>query len=364
MNRLIFFYSAYLLIFVIFSYLFVDANLLYFRNLYTSFATSQRLLTSLLYIFSILIFFSFYRTLLKSSTNLKLLAVLTFAILFFSYSAMLSSDIFNYLTTAKVIFKYHENPYIVMPIEFLGDTNLLFTQAANRISLYGPLWIFLTGIPYLLSFGNFILSLFNLKLVIIIFYLGTIFLIKKLSTTNLSAMLFALNPLVVIETLVGSHNDIVMMFFALLSFFLLKKRKFLLAFFFLFLSILIKYATLFLVPIFIFAVIKTLRGEKIDWSNVYYKSALSMLLIFLLSALRVEIYPWYAIWFLAFSFLLPQRKTLFYISLAFSFGLLLRYIPFMLLGTHFGITPIIKTIVTFVPVIVALLYGYTKKIHN
>ncbi len=265
------------------------------------------------------------------------------------------------MTTAKVLFKYHENPYIVMPIEFKGDPNLLFTHAANKIALYGPLWIIMSGVPYFLGFGNFILTFFNFKIFVIVFYLLTIFLIKKISKSDYSVALFALNPLVIVETLVGNHNDIVMMFFALLSFFLLSKRKILYAIIFILMSIFIKYATIFLLPIFIFTLIKILKQKKIDWNKIFTWCGISMIIVFLLSAFREEIYPWYAIWFLTFSSLIPQSRTLLFISLAFSFGLLFRYVPFMFLGTYFGPTPLIKTAVTFIPVIFSIFLIALKK---
>lgn len=279
----------------------------------------------------------------------------------FSYSAMLSSDIFNYLTTAKVLFTYQENPYIVMPIEFIGDPNLLFTHAANKIALYGPVWIALSGVPYYLGFGNVLLVLLNFKILAIFFYLGLIWIIHKLTKNDLPVILFALNPLVIIEVLIGNHNDVVMMFMTLFAFFLLKRKKILLACLFLIFSILIKYATIFLLPIFIMIAYKIYKNEKIDWDKTYLYSWFFMIIIFFLSALRVEIYPWYAIWFLVFAFLIPQNKIVLYSSLAISFGLLFRYVPFMLLGTHFGITPLFKTTVTFLPLLLVAVYVYFKK---
>ena len=85
-----------------------------------------------------------------------------------------------------------------------------------------------------------------------------------------------------------------------------------------------------------------------------------MLAAFLLSPVREEIYPWYAIWFLPFVSIVSQKRTLLQVSLALSFGLLLRYIPFMLLGTHFGVTPFFKTSVTFIPVFLVLIYIFFK----
>lgn len=355
-NLLLLSYFIFLLLITFFSYLFVDPNLLYLRTVYSGFVFDNRFLTSALFAILAFVFFGFYFVfifLFKKGEilekDLKIAIAISFAVLFFSYPAMLSFDIFNYFATAKILFFYRENPFVMMPIEFTGDPLLLFMHAANKVALYGPFWIALTGISYSLSFGNFLIALFTFKLLAALFYLATLFIISKISKSILPVFLFGLNPLVLIETLVSGHNDIVMIFLALFSFFLLSKRKLSLSILFFVLSILIKYATLFLLPVFLFVFWKSIREKPVEWEKVFYISSFSMLLLFLLSPLREEIYPWYALWFLPFSFLVPNRKLLLYISIALSFGLLFRYVPFMLSGTHFGISPLIKILVTFVP---------------
>jgi Gpi18-like mannosyltransferase len=275
---------------------------------------------------------------------------------------MLSYDIFNYIATSKALFFYHENPYIIMPIELIGDPLLLFMHAANKVALYGPSWILLSGIPFLFGSGNFIITLFGFKLFIAVFYFATAFLIWKMSKNIFSVILFALNPLVIIETLIGGHNDIVMIFFALLSFFFLTKRKVFFAILFFILSLLIKYATILLLPVFLHALWRIFKRKEIDWKNIFYFSALIMILGFLLSPIREEIYPWYAIWFLPFVFLVPEKKTLVYVSIFSSFGLLFRYVPYMFSGIHEGLTPILKSLVTFAPAFLILLYLICRKL--
>ena len=152
-----------------------------------------------------------------------------------------------------------------------------------------------------------------------------------------------------------------MMFLALFSFYLLARMKVWLAILFLIFSILIKYATFFLIPVFIYMVWKMHQKQKIHYEKVFYFSALSMLLAFFLSPIREEIYPWYAIWFLLFVSFLSSKKFLVKISLAFSFSLLLRYIPFMLTGTYFGQTPILKTILTFTPPLFTFIFLIFKE---
>lgn len=365
-------YSIFLVLFAIYSYAFVDPNLSYLKSIYYGFVFSNRFLATVLYILFILIFFIFYgifawlgvRKKLQFNDALLLLGI-TLGTLFISYPAMLSYDIFNYVATSKVLFFYSENPYIIMPIEFTGDPLLSFTHAANKIALYGPFWIVLTGIPYFLGFGNFIIALFSFKFFVAIFYLATAFLIWKMSKNTISVILFSLNPLIAIETLISGHNDIVMMFLALFSFFLLMRKKIVFSIVFFLLSIAIKYATLFLLPLFVFLLWKSFRKKSINWEKTFYISFLFMLLAFLLSPLREEIYPWYAIWFLPFVSLLHKNKLFIFLVLAFSFGLLLRYIPFMLLGTHFGLTPIAKILVTFLPVIFIAVVVVTQRfIHE
>lgn len=370
MKKVIFLSYAFLLsLFTFFSYLFVGSDIPNLNIFYSGFFFSERVISSMIYAVFILLFFVFYIYFVLSAKrkildkkDLKVLIAITICGLFFSYPAMLSYDIFNYIATSKVLFFYHENPYAVMPIEFTGDSLLGFTHAANKIALYGLLWIILAGIPYFLGFGSFVIALFSFKIFIAFFYFSTIFLVFKISKNIMSLVLFAFNPLIIIETLVSGHNDIVMIFFVLLSFFLFTKKKVVWAIFFFILSILIKYATVLLIPVFFFIIWKIIKRREINWGNVFYYSSLLMMLGFLVSPIREEIYPWYAIWYLSFSFLVPNKKILVYTSAAFSFGLLFRYVPFMLSGTHAGFTPIIKSSVTFIPVLLVIIYFGLKKI--
>lgn len=369
MKQLLFvLYGITLVGFTIFSYAFVDQNLSYLHTIYSGFAYQQRLLTTTLYVGFIVLLFLFYgvfiylfkkEKLVKKDVNV--LIIISCIGFFFAYPAMLSYDIFNYVTTAKVSFFYHENPYLIMPIEFIGDPNLAFTRAANKVALYGPLWILITGIPFFFAMGNFFLMLMGFKLLNIIFYLATSFVIWKLRKNIFFVLLFALNPLVVIETVLSNHNDIVMMFFALSAMLVLKEKKYLIAICLFISSILIKYATLFLLPVFVYILLQSYKHKAIKWEKMYLFSALSMLVIFLFSPLREELYPWYALWFLPFAFLIPEKKILFSFSIAISFGLLLRYVPFMYLGTYFGLTPLIRNILMGMPVLLIMLYVGLKK---
>jgi hypothetical protein len=86
-----------------------------------------------------------------------------------------------------------------------------------------------------------------------------------------------------------------------------------------------------------------------------------MFVVFLLSPLREEMYPWYAQWFLVFLPFLSHKKLIVYLSLILSFSLLLRYVPFMYLGTYFGPTPLLRILLAGLPLIVGLFVWFFNK---
>ncbi len=371
MKKILFFcYVIVLSCLTVFSYGFIDKNLFYLHSVYSGFVFVHPLVATIIYVVFVSILFACFLGFLLLTYNkklshreIKIMIILTLAILFFAYPAMLSYDIFNYVATAKVLFFYHENPYIVMPIEFIKEPLLAFMRAPNKVALYGPIWILLSGIPYGISFGNFIAMFFAFKLVVVAFYCGIVVLLWKMTRNLFSIVYFALNPLVIIESILGSHNDVVMMFLVLLSFYLLRRKKVLFAILFLIFSVFIKYTTLFLVPIFIYCLLRVLQKKEIDWDRVWLTSAIFMFVAFMLSPIREEAYPWYALWFLPFVSLVPLKKFIIQASFILSFSLLFRYIPYMYFQTYLPPTPMIREILSFAPpVLFVFYYVYKKKI--
>ena len=388
-------YLITLLCLTVFSWGFVDKNIpIQTLPVLYEFAHTQRslaviiysILTTLLFVFYGLFLWMIYKKKLAKKEVLRLI-LKTCIILLFAFPGF-SNDIFNYIATAKVTFLHHENPYIIMPIEIPNEPMLSFVHAANKIALYGPAWILLSFIPHILGAGNLIVSMLMFKIFVAVFYAGLLWGIWKLSKKNLWALaFFALNPLVTIETFVSAHNDVVMMFFALGSFYFMQKKKLLVSVLFLFLSILIKYATVFLLPIYAYMFYQqklnsfcceaelrrnpdrqigglhnVLRKKEIVWERVWFWSAIAMYGMFFSSPLREEIYAWYLIWPLTFVAFLPPRHFLTFVSFGFSFGLMFRVAPFIYARNWAGMTPLIKKIVTFIPpAFTAMLYVIKKK---
>ncbi len=359
-------FIATLILLSVFTYVFVDVNIVYLKSLYTGCYLTHRLLLTLFYGILISVLFGCFYFYIKNADkfkgSLKKIIILVILVTILSYPGALTFDIFNYIITAKVAFFYQENPYIIYPIEFINDPNLLFTRAANKTALYGPFWILVSAIPYFAGLGNFVLTLFSFKIFIALFYVATVYLINKLDKN--AVIFFALNPLVIIETLVSGHNDIAMIFFALSAFCLFFKKRYGLSTLTFMASIFIKFATLFLVPIFIAMAKDRIVGKKINQEKAFMYSSLFMFFVFLLSPFREELYPWYATWFIVFTSFLYKNKFLQNLVLVFTFGLMLRYIPYMGTGSYFGITPLFRNLLMLTPVLIFLIYSWLRTLFQ
>lgn len=272
--------------------------------------------------------------------------VLTLVILIFSYPAF-SYDFFNYMFTAKTVLIYHKNPYTVTPLQFAGvDPWLGFMHWTHNASAYSPLWIAMTLFPYLLGFGYFLLIMWNIKILIAAGYILAAWSIGKILTSDgeknaaRGIALFALNPLVVIESLVSAHNDIVMMGIALYSIVIFLERKKFLSWVALAVSAGLKTMTVFLIPSYLFR-----------WNK---KLALAgMMTGLILVCFQREILPWYFLWIMPFVALLPKSMFPVIISFGASLGLLLRYAPYLYFGHWNDPVPVMKAWLTAIPVICA-----------
>jgi hypothetical protein len=324
----------------------------------------QRPSATLWYVFLVIVFFSLYGLVLYAVKAKKittrgvwiLTAIITL-LLVLSYPAF-SYDIFNYMFSAKTIVVYHKNPYLVIPLQFTGvEPWLSFMHWTHLPSAYTPLWLLLSIPSYLLGFGYFLLILWNFKLLAAFFYIITaVFIGKILEITdtnrkNIGIALFVFNPLIIFETLVSGHNDIVMMALVMISiyYFALKQRT--LSYLYLALSVGAKLMTIFLYPVIVF-------GYK-KWHALV---AMSIGLALVLT--QREILPWYFVWIMPFVALIPESRVLFWISGGISMGLLLRYAPYFYYGHWNNPVPVIELWATLVPIITVVSFVGLRELRR
>lgn len=335
----------------------------------------NRPLSTVLYLGILLLLFSFYLLILRgvqkgwlTPKHLWRLILVTVVILWFSYNA-LSYDLFNYVFDAKIVVFYHQNPYQFKALDFPNDPMLGFMHWTHRPTVYPPLWIGISVIPFVLGFGKLIPQILAFKALMLGAYLGTIWLIWKISEILtpkrklFNIAFYAFSPLVIIESLVSAHNDGVMVFFALLGFYLLVKKKpyhALLPWLF---SIGIKIVTVILLPLFALGIWSKIRVKKVDYQKLAMGAILLMSLAVFVSSYRLGFQPWYLLWVLPFLALRAKNQYFVWLAIGFSLGSLLRYVPFLYYGHWNPPVPEIKFWLLIGGLILGLLVIFLKKVN-
>lgn len=188
-----------------------------------------------------------------------------------------SSDIFYYMGVGRIDSAYGQNPYYTTIREFVDenskseeqreklekDTVLIEANQgdwADTTVVYGPVWQLVCKTLTIFSFGNVDIGLLIFKIVNLIIHIFNCYLIYKLTGKKVFAIIYGLNPFILIEAIMCVHNDIFVILFTLLSlYFMLKKRKLAISMGFLALATGIKYFSIMLLP---FMLIYYFRKEK------------------------------------------------------------------------------------------------------
>jgi len=228
------------------------------------------IVVSFLLLLSCLYFFA-YQQIRKNNTSLQSIIVfsLLFNITLIFIWPISSFDFFSYIYRARIFSHHDANPFLATYNNFSNDAfyYLINNKWSIYTTLYGPIFILFSSFLTFISGNNFALSFFLLKISFIIFNLLNILLIQKTFNNKIATFLYAWNPLIIFEFCVNGHNDVILIFFLLLAFFFILKKQntifnYSLSWFFLILSILFKFITIILVPIFFFLIIFNIKGKK------------------------------------------------------------------------------------------------------
>ncbi len=165
-------------------------------------------------------------------------------------------DLYVYLVYGRVWVSHGANPLITPPKLFPADPFLHFAGQFGQVPApYGPLWIVLAGLPTRLFGDNLLLSLLGLKALAVISYLGCCIVITWMllrihpEIAPAGTLLFAWNPLVLLDGVGNGHNDLAMMFLVLLAVGLAQSGRDLPGLALLALSVAVKYSSGLLLPV-------------------------------------------------------------------------------------------------------------------
>lgn len=290
----------------------------------------------------------------------------------------LSYDVFNYIFNAKMIVVYQANPHQEVALTFADrDDWVRFMHNIHTPAPYGYGWTTLSLIPYLVGFGSFLLTWEAFRFFSMLSWFGLLLYYwssyrhhsAHLSWFWVIAVIF--NPLLMIEVIANSHNDLWMMLPAVVSLAMLglsKKsrpilKKIIISGLLLAVSISIKLATVLLIPVWVILV--TTRIENLPFHKKL-KSWLEMIaanwaliasmimLLPLLTSRSQQFHPWYwtwpAVWlpFMQGSFLHRWWK---YSIFALGVSSFFRYLPFLLSGNFTTAVISQQKMITWLPAI-------------
>jgi hypothetical protein len=340
----------------------------------------QRPMSTVFFSAILLLLFLFYGVFLFLANKNKLstkqswvLIIGLTVILALSYNAF-SYDLFNYIFDAKILTHYGQNPFLHKPSDFLNDPMLNFMRWTHRVYPYGLSWLILTVPLSFIGMNYFLPTLILFKLLGAVSFLGTCYLVYKISekifpkSAVFNLIFWALNPLVIIEGLVSSHNEIEMTFFTLLAFYLFIRVKRGWSVFSYLFSVGVKYATIVLLPVYAALFYFQKTKKEIPWEKIFLYSVFLSLIAVILATIRTTFQPWYLLYFLPFSALIARKYYIFVPSVLLSFFAVLFYIPYVYLTDYNKIYPQVITNIEIAglitTVIILLFYTLRKKLQE
>ncbi len=168
-----------------------------------------------------------------------------------------AEDLFFYVVRSLVLTQYHANPMVIPPSQFPHDPLMKLAGTVMQLpSPYGPLALLIQALPLVIVGRNVLASLLILKFLFSAILMLTAFIIYKILLKIAprfalpATLALAWNPFALLEYSANSHNDIVMVFLIILAVFALVKERHLWAMTLITASVLIKFASLVLIPLF------------------------------------------------------------------------------------------------------------------
>jgi alpha-1,6-mannosyltransferase len=191
-----------------------------------------------------------------------------------------SDDLFSYILYGRISAVHHANPLIVLPSDFPHDPFLHLVYWRDVRSVYGPVWLALSGGLSLVAEalgGSLAVYTALFKLLGVAAHLLNAWLVWLIlgrlapKARLLGTLFYAWSPLCLLEFGASAHNDALMLTFLLLGVYCLTRGTTgwdgaaMVAFG---LSIATKYVPLALIPLYFALVIWTARGRGATWRDL------------------------------------------------------------------------------------------------
>jgi hypothetical protein len=141
---------------------------------------------------------------------------------------LLSQDLFVYADYGHMLVAYGANPFFVPPATISHDTITRVDNWSFATSAYGPVWMYICALVALVGGDHPEYYYFMFRVFALACYLLNCLLISNIlratgcspRTRALATLLYAWNPLVLLESCLGAHNDVLVNTLMLLSIYL------------------------------------------------------------------------------------------------------------------------------------------------
>jgi alpha-1,6-mannosyltransferase len=242
--------------------------------------------------------FSIYVLVLRSESETEIsfwiLAAILFRLCFLFSTPLLSDDFYRFIWDGRLL-AAGVHPFAELPRYYIesnsaipGIDKSLFDNlnSPDYFTIYPPINQFIFWVADRLSFGSITSSVIVIRLIIIASEIGTIWLIKKIlnhyQLPARNALLYALNPLIIIELTGNLHFEALLIFFLLLSYWLLISGKLISSAISFSLAICTKLVPLIFLP---------LLFSRLGWrkSSIYYLIVGAFTILLFLPLLNTEI---------------------------------------------------------------------------
>ncbi len=174
-------------------------------------------------------------TIRSSRTTLRWIwvATLVYGVILIMTPGMLSHDVFAYSSYGRTLVVYHDNPYFTLFSSFPHDPFYHYDDWKQAPSAYGPVWLIVSALVAFFCGNRPIISLLTYQSLGLTFHLLNILLVIAILRTLkrseriviLGALLYAWNPLILLESSINGHNDILMITFLLLGLWSFARRE-------------------------------------------------------------------------------------------------------------------------------------------
>ena len=132
--------------------------------------------------------------------------------------ALLSRDALVYAGYGRIVVAYHANPYYTPLSAFPHDPLLQADDWRDALAAYGPLWLLVCALSTLFAGSSVLQYIFFYRALGLIAHLLNIALVTTIlrktgrssRTIIAGTLLYAWNPLVLLESCMGGHNDILL----------------------------------------------------------------------------------------------------------------------------------------------------------